>query len=439
MSALSDQLANAGRFVEKNALSIPVGSVISYAAGKGTIKMPRARVGDFCFLTDALGGQLRCEIVSLENDEATIIPLGSADGIAPGATVRLTGMPLQIEVGDHLLGQVVDAFAQPLEKPFEIKEEPKNRAINQPTENPLNRPVIDEQIATGVRVIDGLLPLGSGQRVCIIGEAGSGKSSLLGMISRGTECDVCVLALIGERGREVNEFLKRELPESIRSKTVTVVSTADKSPLERVAAGKSATAIAEYFRDKGKNVLLLFDSMTRYARALREARLAVGEMPTRGGFPASVFSEIPMLLERTGKTKAGSITAIYTLLSTDDAAGDVLAEEVQSLTDGHIVLSKQRSNAGQFPAIDVLQSASRLQGKILTKEQNQSAISVRTMLQKADELKLLVQVGEYREGTDALGDKALKAKSDIESFLFQSHDEISTLDDTRKWLEELAQ
>jgi ATP synthase in type III secretion protein N len=302
--------------------------------------------------------------------------------------------------------------------------------------DPMSRRMIEEPMHTGVKIIDGLMTLGEGQRMGIFAPAGVGKSTLMGMLARGTQCDVNVIALIGERGREVREFIELILGEEGMRRSVVICATSDRSSIERAKAAYLATAVAEYYRDRGQKVLLMMDSLTRFARALREIGLARGEPPARRGFPPSVFAEIPRLLERAGMGARGSITALYTVLAEDESGGDPIAEEVRGILDGHMILSRKIAAKNQYPAIDVLASLSRVMTQVVPEAHAQAAGRLRKLMAKYEEVETLLQVGEYAKGNDADGDEAIAKNQSIKDFLNQRTD---TLVDFDRTLGELTQ
>ncbi|MGH1350148.1 MAG: FliI/YscN family ATPase [Methyloligellaceae bacterium] len=402
------------------------------------ITLENARIGDICNLVDPDSGHIiPAEIVAVHEKDALLSPYGPAQGFSAKTRVIATGQPLQIPVGENLKGKILNAYGQALYGEPLNPNEYEHRSARAESPNPVERPLIDTVFSTGIRAIDSLITMGEGQRIGIFGEPGAGKSVLLSMIAQHAKADVCVLALIGERGREVREFLDRQLPPELRKNCVTVVSTSDRPSMERVIGAYTATTIAEYFRDQGKSVLLLMDSVTRYARALREVGLAAGEAPARKGFPASVLSEMPLLIERSGLTEKGSITAIYTVLLDADTLGDPVAEELRSLTDGHIILSYKTAQSGHYPAIDVLASKSRIMDEVVTKEQKNNANRIRELLSKYKEIELLVQVGEYQRGSDTEADTAIDKYPEINTFLRQQTDEHPAYEETISKMEKL--
>lgn len=385
-----------------------------------------ARIGDLCeLLNPGSNWSLRAEVVGVSKHSTLLMPFGDLDGISAQTVVVNLGRMPTIKVGECLLGRVLDGFGEPIDRQGSIEStvEYPLRAL---APEPLTRQPVSRCLQTGVRAIDGLLTCGEGQRVGIFAPAGAGKSSLLSMIARGTAADVTVVGLIGERGREVGEFL-HSVDQAAQGRCVYVVATSDRPAAERAKAANVATAVAEYFRDRGKRVLLLIDSVTRYARALREIGLAAGEPPTRRGFPPSAFAALPRLFERAGQSGVGSITAFYTVLVDDDEAGDPIGEEVRATLDGHIVLSNRLAAAGHYPAIDVLASRSRVMSRVADAEQRKIAERAIAQLAKFESIQMLVQIGEYKAGSDAAADEALACRNDLVSFLRQGMSESTTL------------
>ncbi len=388
-----------------------------------------ARIGENCEITDSeTGFNIWAEVIGLADGDAILTPLGDIRGLSPTSDVILRSGMDRVSYGEGLLGRVFDARMQPLDGLGAVRKG-EDRPVYGPSPNPMLRKPIDEVMETGVRAIDGLLTIGVGQRVGIFAAAGGGKSTLLAMLARQTKADAIIISLIGERGREVREFIEDTLGEEGLERAVVIVATADRPAAERVRAAAVATAIAEGMRDEGKNVLLLMDSVTRYARALREIGLAAGEPAVRRGFPPSVFADLPRLFERAGTSDKGAITGIYTVLL-EDEEGDPVGEEVRSLLDGHIILSRKLGAKGHYPAIDILGSLSRLYTKLAPQQQAKAASGLRAMMAKLDEIELIVQLGEYEPGRDALADRAIDRADQINAYLRQSMNEPTSLSQT---------
>jgi type III secretion protein N (ATPase) len=387
-----------------------------------------ARIGEVCELRDPGSRQvLTAEVVGIERGMALLTPLGTLDGLSADTEVVSKGFQATVGAGDGLLGRTLDALGNVVDgqpAPANLIPVPVYRdAPNAMTRIPIRQP-----FHTGVRAIDTVLTVGEGQRVGIFAAAGGGKSTLLGMLAR-SAADVNVIVLLGERGREVREFIDDNLGAEGLRKSVVVVATSDRPALERGRAAYVGTAIAEYFRDQGKRVLLLLDSVTRFARALRDVGLAVGEPPARRGYPPSVFSALPRLFERTGNNELGSVTAFYTVLL-EDEEGDPIGEEVRSILDGHIYLSRKLAAANHFPAIDVLASASRVMPRVAQPAHLHAAASIRKQLAKYQDVELLLQIGEYKRGSDAEADEAIRNVPAIRKLLQQSADQLSGFDES---------
>ncbi|MCL1123684.1 EscN/YscN/HrcN family type III secretion system ATPase [Shewanella surugensis] len=386
--------------------------------------LPGAHQGELCLI----GGRLSAEVVALMGDEAMLSPFDRTDKLRTGEDIELLGHGHRVAVGEWLLGRVLDGLGAPLDgQPMPVSEYRDNHSD---APDPLSRQLIKHVLPMGIRALDSALTCGMGQRLGIFAAAGGGKSTLLGMIASHCEADVVVLALVGERGREVREFMEYNLPAETRKRTVMVVATSDRPPLERMKASLTATTIAEYFRDQGKNVLLMVDSLTRFARAGREIGLAAGEPAVASGFPPSVFVNLSRLLERAGPAKTGNITGIYTVLVEGDNMNEPVADEVRSILDGHIVLSRKLAGAGHYPAIDINASVSRVMDQIVSKEQRKQAGKMRHLLSLYEEVQLLLRVGEYQEGNDAETDEAVAKIKDIRAFLQQDVDEHSPFEET---------
>jgi len=378
----------------------------------------QAHVGELCELVTPGEPPLPAEVVGFHGNTAVLTPLGRTTGISALTQVVPTGRGHTCPVGSGLLGRVLNAMGQPIDELGPLQAHQFLPVQREPV-SPLARRMIEQPLATGIRAIDSLLTVGEGQRLGVFAPPGVGKSTLLGMLARGSTADVNVIALVGERGREVKEFMEYNLGREGLARSVLVVSTSDRPPMERVKSAYVATTIAEHFRDQGKRVLLLMDSLTRFARAQREIGLASGEPPTRRSYPPSIFSMLPQLLERAGQGAQGSITAIYAVLTEGDEENDPIAEEVRSILDGHIVLSRKLAQAGQFPAIDVLASVSRVMGHVVSPEHQHAATRLRALMAKHQELELLIQIGEYKRGSDALADRAIELRGAIQAFLAQ--------------------
>lgn len=388
-----------------------------------------ARIGELCELRDpATGHRLMAEVVGIGRGATMLTPLGALEGISATTEVICKGRQAAIGAGMSLLGRVIDALGNVLDgQPWPEGLVPTPVYRNAP--NPLERTLVSRTFPSGVRAIDSLLTVGEGQRVGIFAAAGGGKSTLLGMLARGASADVNVIVLVGERGREVREFIQDSLGPAGLQKSIIVVATSDRPAVERARAACIGTAIAEHFRDQGRRVLLLLDSVTRYARALRDVGLAVGEPPARRGYPPSVFSALPKLFERSGNDAKGSITAFYTVLL-EEEAGDPIGDEVRSILDGHIYLSPKLAAAHHFPAIDILTSASRTMGRVVPSQHLQAAANLRRQLAKFQQMELLVQIGEYQSGTDPEADQAIQNIGRIRQLLQQPAGELCTFEES---------
>lgn len=396
--------------------------------------VPNVKMGEVCAIKRE-GAPLLAEVVGFTREEVFLSPLGEMHDIGPSSEVIPLRLPLQIKVGPALLGRVLDGLGNPLDVdtngPLVLDE--SYPVVNAPPD-PLKRQVIDTPISTGVRCIDGVLTCGKGQRVGIFAAAGVGKSTLLGMIARNAQADVNVISLVGERGREVREFLINDLGEEGLKRSVIIVSTSDQAAQLRINAAYVGTAIAEYFRDQGKTVVLMMDSVTRYARALREIGLAAGEPPARAGFTPSVFSTLPKLLERSGNSEKGSITAFYTVLVAGDDLNEPVSDEVRSILDGHIVLSSELASQYHFPAVDVLRSISRIITNITDQEHLQLIGKLREVLANYKKNELLIRIGEYKPGSDKGADFAIKYIDKVNRFLKQQVEEKSSFEETLQQL-----
>jgi flagellum-specific ATP synthase len=399
----------------------------------------QVEMGEICLVGDGrVGGRglIPTEVVGFRGGRTLLMPLGELTGIGPGTTVHPTGNPFKVTVGDGLLGRVIDGLGEPLDEFGDLDGGTARPATATPPDA-LSRPRITERVGLGVRALDTLVPCGLGQRLGIFAGSGVGKSSLLGMIARSTTADVNVIALVGERGREVREFVERDLGDAL-AHSVVVVATSDQPALVRIQAAFTATAIAEHFRDEGKNVMLMMDSVTRFAMAQREVGLAIGEPPATRGYTPSVFALLPRLLERAGTAPHGSITGLYTVLVDGDDMNEPIADAVRSILDGHIVLTRSLAHAGHYPAIDVLQSVSRLVGEITAPEIREAGTRLRSALAAYREKEDLISIGAYQPGTDPLLDAAIALRPAMDGYLRQHIDDLTTLQDADEGLLALA-
>lgn len=397
-------------------------------------------IGEMCYLRDPLSGRrIAAEVIGFEDEDAILSPIGDLQGMSTRAEVIATGAPQGVPVGEALLGRVISPLGTFIDAETEASGTPlQEYSVHSEPPAPLSRRLIQHPLSLGIRAIDGLMTVARGQRLGIFGEPGVGKSSLLSSIVHGSEADVIVLGLVGERGREVRELLEVQIGAEARRRTVCVVATSDRPAIERARAALVATSVAEYFRDQGRDVLLLVDSITRFARAQREIGLAAGEPPTRRGYPPSFFAALPRLLERAGPGPKGSITALYTVLTEGDGTLDPVAEETRAILDGHIMLSAELARRDHFPAIDVLASRSRLMEVVASDAQRRNAAHIRDLLARYDDVELLLQVGEYREGNDTRADEAVQKHTAIEAFLRQSKHERSDFEQTLRHMDEIA-
>lgn len=398
---------------------------------------PAVSIGDLCYLVNGKDGQkTMLEVVGFRDNQVLLMSLGAMPTVRAGDVVVAAGISSEIAVGEELLGRTIDALGRPLDDLGEIKTD-ENYPLNRNTTNPLARANIDKPLETGVRVIDGMLTIGAGQRIGIFGGSGVGKSTLLGMMAKRSAADINVIALIGERGREVREFIENELGTEGMQRSVLVVSTSDDSALVRIRAAFAATAIAEYFKDQGANVLLIMDSVTRFCMAQREIGLAAGEPPSSKGYTPSVFAMLPRLLERAGKfAESGSITGFYTVLVEGDDMNEPIADAVRSILDGHIVLSRALAAKNHYPCIDVLHSASRLFSTVADKQHQMQAGKIRELLAAYEKAEDLINIGAYQTGSNRTIDLAVAHHEEIINFLKQSREEEAFFNDSiQKMLE----
>jgi flagellum-specific ATP synthase len=399
---------------------------------------PSASLGEVCSIKSR-DDETIClaEVVGFKNNRVLSMALGDINRISPGSEIVASGKSFSVPVGKKLLGRVIDGLGRPIDGKGWIEAEEIRSIYNQPPE-PLERKRITEALATGIRAIDALLTCGKGQRIGIFAGSGVGKSTLMGMIARNTSADVNVIALIGERGREVRDFIEKELGEGGLSKSVVVVATSDKPPLIRVKSALVAVTIAEYFRDQGLDVMFMMDSLTRVAMAQREVGLAIGEPPTTKGYTPSVFALLPKLVERAGTSSKGSITALYTVLVEGDDLSEPIADSARSILDGHIVLSRKLANMGHYPAIDPLESISRLMPDIVSEKHRKSAEKIIDLLATFREAEDLINIGAYVRGSNPKIDKAIQMIDKIREFLKQDVKEKAEFEDSVNRLIELA-
>jgi flagellum-specific ATP synthase len=407
-----------GLIVEATGLEAEVGEVCTIETGRGRPAVP-------------------AEVVGFRAGRTLLMALGEATGIGPGARVSASGRPLRVDVSGDLLGRTLDGLGRPLDGLGPVAAG-KARTVEASPPDPLERPRIHDRVSLGVRALDALVPCGRGQRLGIFAGSGVGKSSLLGMIARSTSADVNVICLVGERGREVREFIERDLGPDGMARSVVVVATSDQPALVRIKAAFTATTIAEHFRDQGRDVMLMMDSVTRFAMAQREVGLAIGEPPATRGYTPSVFALLPKLLERSGTAIGGTITGLYTVLVDGDDMNEPIADAVRSILDGHVVLSRDLAHAGHYPAIDVLASVSRLVGEVVDPEVRQAGDEVRRLMAAYREKADLIAIGAYQGGSDPLTDAAIGARDPIDGFLRQTVNDRSTAAEADAALTQLA-
>ena len=419
LSKYFDRLSDATLVQYKGRVSKVVGLTIESIG-------PQVQVGEMCKIFPVKSDvPVMAEVVGFTENAVLLMPLGDMQGISPGATVIASGNSHEVQVGDSLLGRVLDGLGQPIDDKESLNVSRAYPVNNMPP-NPLSRMRIREPLPLGVKVIDGMLTCGRGQRIGIFAGSGVGKSTLLGMIARNTVADINVIGLIGERGREVKEFIENDLKEEGLSRSVVVVATSDQPALVRKKGALLATSIAEYFRDQGKNVILMMDSLTRFSMAQREVGLAIGEPPVTKGYPPSVFAELPRLLERSGNSDKGSITALYTVLVDGDDMNEPIADTVRGILDGHIVLSRALANKNHYPAIDVLASVSRVMPSIMSGEHMKKVGVMRDLLATYKDSEDLISIGAYVKGSSKKVDFAIEKNDEINNFLKQGvHDKFT--------------
>jgi type III secretion protein N (ATPase) len=396
-----------------------------------------ARLGDRVELRTPGLAPIAAEVIGLRDDRLVLLPLGEVAGLGTESEVFLVGAPLAIRAGEGLTGRILDGLGRPIDgRP--LPDGLEEWAVDRPAPRPLSRAPLHRPLPLGVRALDALTTMGEGQRLGLFAGSGVGKSMLLGQIARSTRAERIVVALVGERGREVREFVEGALGPEGLARAVVVVATSDAPALVRLRAAHVATAVAEWFAESGRSVLLLVDSITRYARAQREVGLAAGEPPARQGYPPSVFSALPRLLERAGCRARGSITAVYTVLVAGDELEEPIADEVRGTLDGHVVLDRAVAAAGRYPAVDVLRSLSRSMRQVVRPEHHEASERLRALLAAHERVRDLVALGAYRAGTDAAADRAIARWPQIEAFLRQETREAADFDDTVARLQELV-
>ena len=398
---------------------------------------PDARLGDVCYVypDDTLAKPIMTEVVGFKEGKTQLMPYGSTEGIGIGNIVVNTERPLTVQVSDSLLDKTLDGLGRPTDGSAIV--EGKSYSVEAPPPDPMSRKIIDEVLSLGVKAVDGLLTIGKGQRIGIFAGSGVGKSTLMGMFARNTKADINVIALIGERGREVREFIERDLGPEGMKRSVVVVATSDRPALERNKAAKTATAIAEYFRDQGKDVLLMMDSLTRFSMAQREIGLAGGEPPVSRGYPPSVYSEMPKLLERAGCDARGSITGLYTVLVDGDDFNEPITDTARSILDGHIMLNRKLAHKNHYPAIDVLQSISRCMSQIVDKDHKKVAGKLKNVLATYNDSEDLINIGAYKRGNNKNIDYAMDKIDAVNEFLLQDTDQKFDYEESLKLMEEL--
>lgn len=399
---------------------------------------PEAKLGDICLIYPDSKEEMKpvmAEVVGFKDKKTLLMPYEAVEGIGFGSMVENTGLPLSIQVSEDLLGQTLDGLGRPTGDAAPVNG--KVYSVEAPPPDPMSRDIIEDVLPLGVKAVDGLITIGKGQRIGIFAGSGVGKSTLLGMFARNTKADINVIALIGERGREVREFIERDLGPEGMKRSVVVVATSDKPALERNKAAKTATAIAEYFRDQGKDVLLMMDSLTRFSMAQREIGLASGEPPVSRGYPPSVYSEMPKLLERAGRSKTGSITGLYTVLVDGDDFNEPITDTARSILDGHVMLSRKLAHRNHYPAIDILQSISRCMSQIADREHKQAAGKLKNVLATYNEAEDLINIGAYKNGSNPNIDYAIEKIDAVNAFLMQAVEDKFSFEEAVSMMKEL--
>jgi len=400
---------------------------------------PDARLADICYIHPEgdKGPGIMAEVVGFKDGRTLLMPYENTEGIGIGNLVENTGESLHVAVGDFLLGKMLDGLGRPVGGDFQVPPDAHLYSVESAPPDPMARQIIDEPLPLGVKSVDGLITVGKGQRIGIFAGSGVGKSTLMGMFARNTKAEINVIALIGERGREVREFIERDLGEEGMRRSVVVVSTSDRPALERNKAAKTATAIAEYFRDQGRDVLLMMDSLTRFCMSQREIGLATGEPPVTRGYPPSVYSELPRLLERAGRDENGSVTGLYTVLVDGDDFNEPITDTARSILDGHIMLNRKLAHRNHYPAVDILQSISRCMSQIAAQDHKKAAGKLKNVLATYNEAEDLINIGAYKKGSNPNIDYAIAKIDATNAFLMQDVDEKFTFEDTVQMLQAL--
>lgn len=435
---ISDIQFDKYRTVSTDALFKVRGKVVNVVGLTIESAGPSAKLGDICMIYPSAANvgskPALAEVVGFRNGRNLLMPYENVEGIGPGSSVENTGAPLKVRVDDSLLSHTLDGLGRPNEEMVLSGEE---YSVEAKPPDPMSRKIISEVLPLGVKAVDGLITVGKGQRIGIFAGSGVGKSTLMGMFARNTKADINVIALIGERGREVREFIERDLGPEGMKRSVVVVATSDKPALERKKAAQTATAIAEYFRDQGKDVLLMMDSMTRFSMAQREIGLASGEPPVSRGYPPSVYSEMPKLLERAGCSDKGSITGLYTVLVDGDDFNEPITDTARSILDGHIMLNRKLAHKNHYPAIDVLQSISRCMSQIATREHKSYAGKLKNVMATYAEAEDLINIGAYKAGSNPDIDYAVSKIGAVNEFLMQDVSDKFTFEQTVSMLKEI--
>lgn len=398
---------------------------------------PDAKLNDMCYIIPKNGGEaVKAEVVGFRDERVLLMPYDAVEGVGLGSRVENSGAPLKVYASDDLLGKTLDGIGVPIDG-SQLSQKGEGYSVEAMPPDPLKRKIIDEVLPLGVKAVDGLNTIGKGQRIGVFAGSGVGKSTLLGMFARNTKADVNVIALIGERGREVREFIERDLGPEGMARSVVVVATSDKPALIRKKAAQTATAIAEYFRDQGKDVLIMMDSLTRFSMAQREIGLASGEPPVSRGYPPSVYAEMPKLLERAGNSEVGSITGLYTVLVDGDDFNEPITDTARGILDGHIVLSRKLGQKNHYPAIDVLASISRCMSSIASAEHKQAAGKLRNVLATYSEAEDLINIGAYKKGSNREIDYSIEKIGEVNEYLCQGVYEKFTYEEEEQLLDSI--